>query len=100
MCSPKLDVGVSEPVRVLKSEECSTRLAVGANEPVRVLKTELVFPLLAVRLRELERFLAKLLISVPVIDNEPVRVLASVRCSVMLDVEPSELLTVLPMPLA
>ena len=67
--------------------------------PVRVLKSEVCSPLLEARLKEPVRLLAKLLISDPVTNIEPVNVLNNVSCLVKLADRPSSAVRVLPMPL-
>ena len=69
------------------------------REPVRVLKIEACSPPFEARLKDPDRFLAKLLISDPGMKIEPIRVLNSVSCLVTLADRPTSAVRALPTPL-
>jgi len=91
---------VSDPVRALNNDVCSVRLEVGVNEPVRNLKNDDCLPKVETRPREPARVFAKLLVSAPAREIEPVKVLNSETCSIGADTKLSEALRALPIPLA
>ena len=87
----------TDPVSVLDSETCSPMTIVGVNEPTTVLKNDDCFENTETRPKEPERVLGNDLVSEPVKETEPVRVLNSETRSTRLDAKPSDALRVLPM---
>jgi hypothetical protein len=91
---------VIDPVRLLNNAVCSDRLELRVNEPARIRKNDDCLTTVETRPREPATVLAKLLVSAPDREIEPVRVLNSETCSAGPVAKPSEALKALLTPLA